>query len=77
MTEITDEEITRLAESIVGSIGCSMEQLYNQPLKDILQAMNPDYTKKERFELIKRLAKAVYIPHTYVDEGHTLLFSPP
>jgi len=33
MTEITDEEITRLAESIAGSIGCSMEQLYNQPLK--------------------------------------------
>jgi hypothetical protein len=28
-----DEEITRLAESIAGSIGCSLEQLYNQPLK--------------------------------------------
>jgi hypothetical protein len=76
MTEITDVQITRLAESIVGCIG-SMEQLYNQPLKDILQAMNPDYTNKERFELIKRLAKAVYIPHTYVDEAHTLLFSKP
>ncbi|MGA9151012.1 MAG: hypothetical protein WBZ36_10560 [Candidatus Nitrosopolaris sp.] len=59
MTEKTDEEITTLAESITGSIGCSMEQLYNQPLKDILHAMNANYTKKERFELIKRLAKAV------------------
>ncbi|MGC2575334.1 MAG: hypothetical protein WA364_27830 [Candidatus Nitrosopolaris sp.] len=76
MTEVTDVQITRLAESIVGSIGCSMEQLYNQPLKDILQAMNANYTNKEQFELIKRLAKAVYIPHSYVDEAHALLFSP-
>jgi hypothetical protein len=76
MTEVTDVEITRLAESIVGSIGCSMEQLYNQPLKDILQAMNANYTNKEQFELIKRLAKGVYIPHSYVDEAHALLFSP-
>lgn len=59
-----DVEITRLAESIAGSIGCSMEQLYNQPLKDILQAMKADYTNKERFELIKRLAKEIYIPHS-------------
>jgi hypothetical protein len=65
----TDVDITRLAESIAGSIGCSMEQLYNQPLKDILQAMNADYTNKERFELIKRLAKEVYIPHSYVEEA--------
>jgi hypothetical protein len=31
---------------------------------------------KEQFELIKRLAKAVYIPHSYVDDAHALLFSP-
>lgn len=77
ITKITDEEITRLTESIAGSIGCSMEELYNQPLKDIFRAMNADYTNRELFELIKRLAKEVYIPHSYIDEAHALLFSRP
>ncbi len=75
MIEETDGEIRKVAESIAGSLGCSMKQLYNQPLKDILQRLT-EYDNKETLEIIKRLANEEYIRDNYVDDARDLLFSP-
>jgi hypothetical protein len=75
MIEETDGGIRKVAKSIAGSLGCSMKQLYNQPLKDILQRLT-EYDNKETLEIIKRLANEEYIRDNYVDYTRDLLFPP-
>jgi hypothetical protein len=68
MSEETDEA---LAERVAGLLSCKVNQLRQQPLKDIIQAL-ADYNEIEALQIIRRLAKARYIPESYVDDANAL-----
>jgi hypothetical protein len=64
MTEKTDVE---LAVFVADYLKVELEQLRNQPPKNIIQAL-PDYSKDEGFQIIRRLENGGFIPDNTHEE---------
>jgi len=81
--QMDKEQVRQEAKHVADSLGLkTLKELYHVPVREILLALRSTlgYNNDETMKLIRmytwRFAEEGYIPKSYVDDIHELLFSP-